>query len=194
MKRVKINKKTIAGIALVILLAAGFVVASLYTRKDTNDDTTVALKQVVKEKACGLITLDEAKRVFGGDIKQENHAPTKNGYLAADTKKQTVLPSVCVYTSAKSPEQYPTTITVLPTDNDELDVQLQTMTAGGQFKKIDEYGNKAFQETATDRTGKKYSRVVAGYDNAIVTISLGESEGSKIKPLVDVMHAKVQDD
>ncbi len=194
MNRVKINKKIVVGVALITILVAGTVLAVVYTRKNANDDIVVAPKQVVKEKACGLISLDEAKRIFGNGIKQENHAPTKADYLATDAKKQEVQPSVCTYINTAKPDQYPTMVTVLPVSSDEIGAQIQSMTAGGQFKKIDEYGDKAFQETTTDLSGKKYSRVVVGYDNAIVTISLGESEGNKIKPLVDVMQAKVRDE
>lgn len=195
MSRVKINKKIIAVVVLAVLLIVGAVVAVLYIRKDTNGDTTTASRQMIKEKACGLVSLNEAKRIFGDDIKQENHSPTKSDPLAtANAKKQTVPPSVCVYTNTKKPNQHPTMVTVLPVSNDELSAQLQSMTAGGKFNKMNEYGDNAFQETTADLTGKKYSRVVIGYNNAIVTISLDESEGNKIKPLVNVMQAKVQDE
>lgn len=195
MKSIRINKKQIALATLfIVALVAIAVLAGLYAQdnKDTKG-STVAKKQTIKEKACGLITLDEAKRIFGNDVKQENSAPTKSTSPVEGESERKVLPSVCSYTSTKQEGQYPTIITVLPVE-DTLDAQLQQMTGGDTFKKADDLGDKSYKESGTDLSGKKYHRVVVGYDNAIVTITVGDSESRHINKLVDVMQAKVQDE
>lgn len=178
-----------------MIVGAGLAVfAVLRTKDQKNEKSNTTEYKIVAEKACGLLTDGEIQGIFGQDMKQADHAPIKSGSPAAQTDKKTKLPSVCTYTRGADDKQYPMVITMLPASTEEVSKQMKSITSAKQFKRAETYGNEAYQETNVDPRGRKYHRVVIGYSNAIVTITLDDANIERLGDLVNIVQKKVQKD
>lgn len=197
MRKLAIHRKT--QLLLITLLVIGLFGLAVFTilrpggGGGSEANEVHEQHRVVKEKACGLLADSEAKRILGDNIEQDSSEPTKSGSPAAQDVKVENLPSVCTYTRTSEKKEYPTVVTVLPLDEKEVEEQVQGMVAAGEFNKTDAYGIEAYKESRADLRGSKYHRLVIGYENAVVTITVDDSGEKYLRPLIDVVQKKIKD-
>lgn len=190
------RRKRIITIALVViigLMIGGSIFAYIATREDDQPKQANNATQVVSEKACGLVPLDKVKQILGSEIQQQDSSPTKSTSPVEGADKKKNLPSTCLYIHPSNKDQQATMITVLPVDKDDVKVQIADITSSETFKEAPEYGDVAYKETRESHYGT-YQRVVVGYDNAVVAITVDNAQGDKLKALVSLMQEKVRNE
>lgn len=186
MKKLRIK---IAIVALISVLIAGVLLVQFGRDENSSPRSSTSDKKKISKKACGLIDEAETKKILGTDIEQINLSPNKKTF-PSDPDDPAKMPSSCTYTDKKG-DTLPTVVTVLPLDNDEIQDEMKGYSSDDHFLRAEEYGGNAFKDSGDDQ-GKRYSRVIVFYDNAMVTVSVDESRQNHIPALIELVEQKVQ--
>jgi hypothetical protein len=214
--------KKILTIAIVLLITAA-AGAAYFVAKERRSAREGQASQLITQNACSLFTLDDAKKVLRGNIKQVDaetaQKPTDRSDIPPpapeigasavedNTLAENTSSEFADNKTGKNNKNNPSvcsytqtgqgkqtvTVTVLPSEYDEAKKNFDAASSSGG-KAVPGYGEKANWNTGKDLSGaNSYGRLVMLEPGGLVTISGGPNDLEIAKKIATVVEGRLND-